>query len=89
MEENINKKDEFDLGKILLHDDKYYEEVINPIMYNYITDLDLFRRNAAIAIGNSEDPSYIPVLEKALKYDNLEIKKIVQWALDKLSFMEK
>ena len=58
---------------------------MRPVMYNYIRDLDIFRRNAAIAIGNSGDRRYIPALEKAMQYENEELRRAVQWALDRLS----
>ncbi|WP_165053200.1 MULTISPECIES: hypothetical protein [unclassified Adlercreutzia] len=41
--------EEFDLEKTLLLDEAYYDEAVRPIMYNYIKDLDIFRRNAAVA----------------------------------------
>ena len=78
-------KEEFDLGKVLLMDEAYYEAVVRPVMYNYIRDLDIFRRNAAIAIGNSGDRRYIPALEKAMQYENEELRRAVRWALDRLS----
>ncbi len=51
---------EFDLEKILLLDDEYYERVVYPIMHNYIRDLDIFRRNAAVALGTRGIPDMFP-----------------------------
>lgn len=75
---------DFDLEKVLHLDAEYYEAVIQPIMYNYITDMNIFRRNAAIALGNSGNPDHIPALETALAYDNTEVQRAVKWALEKL-----
>jgi len=76
---------DFDLEKVLSLDDKYYNDVVYPIMYNYIRDLDLFKRNAAIALGNTNDPSHIPALEKAMKSQNPLVRDAAQWAIEKLN----
>lgn len=76
---------EFDLEKILLLDDEYYERVVYPIMHNYIRDLDIFRRNAAVALGNTRDPRHVPALEKAREStENPEVLKAIDWALEKI-----
>lgn len=76
---------EFDLEKILMLDEDYYNKVVNPIMYNYIKDLDIFRRNAAIALGNTGDASHLPALRDAQSStDNPHILKAVNWAIEKL-----
>lgn len=77
-------KNEFDLEKILLMDGAYYQRVIHPIMYNYIWDIDLFRRNAAIALGNSGDPAHIPALKKALGEGSPMVREAVVWALRRI-----
>ncbi len=41
--------DAFDLERILFLDQDYYESVLRPVMFNYIRDLDLFRRNGLSA----------------------------------------
>ncbi|GAB6192184.1 epoxyqueuosine reductase [Desulfocastanea catecholica] len=90
--EKMSKKDwfleelkkDFDLEKILLLDDAYYEDVIRPIMYNYIQDMDIFRRNAAIALGNTGDPSHIPALKMAMGNKNSLVVDAAQGAIDKL-----
>ena len=74
----------FDIEKVFLMDEKYYKDVIYPIMHNYIKDMDYFRRNAAIAMGNSGDISYIPTLKKALNSKNEQVRDTVQWAIEKL-----
>jgi len=81
-------KKDFDLEKILLLDEEYYEGVVRPIMYNYIRDMDVFRRNAAIALGNTGNPSHIPVLEKAMESKNPVVVGAAQWAIKKLKLQE-
>lgn len=79
----------FDLERLLMlagFDDPYYIEVIQPIMYNYIRDVDVFRRNAAIAMGNSGDPAWIPALERAcVAFAGKPSAKAARWAMEKLS----
>lgn len=76
---------EFDLEKILFLDEAYYEEVVRPIMYNYIKDLDIFRRNAAVALGNTGDPSHLPALRKArAEYIEPHVLAAIDWAINRL-----
>lgn len=77
-------KDDFDLERVLRLDEQYYKDVVYPIMYNYIRDIDLFRRNAAIALGNTGDASHIPALESAMESDNPLVKDAAAWAIGKL-----
>ena len=77
-------KKDFDLEKVLLMDDGYYKDVVHPIMYNYIRDIDLFKRNAAIALGNTNNPSHIPALEKAVQNQNPLVRDASEWAIKKL-----
>lgn len=77
--------DEFDLEKVLLLSDGYYDEVVRPIMYNYIKDLDIFRRNAAIVLGNSGDPTHLGALYQARElFDNEDLLNAIDWAIDRL-----
>lgn len=79
---------EFDLEKILLLDSEYYERVVNPIMYNYIKDMDIFRRNAAIALGNSGDPLHLPALRQArTESENPKVLEAIDWAIAKLHIL--
>lgn len=80
--EELEKK--FDIEKVLLMDEKYYKDVIYPIMHNYIKDINFFRRNAAIAMGNSGNKSYIQMLKKILSNENKQVRDAAQWAIDKL-----
>jgi len=78
-------KSQFDMEKVLLMDEEYYENVIKPMMYNYIRNMDIFRRNAAIALGNSGNSQHISALKKAFAYGNPELDKVLNWAIEKLS----
>lgn len=81
-------KDKVDLERLLFledFDDVYYQVVIKPIMYNYIRDPAVFRRNAAVALGNSGDPSHIQALEKAVeRYRGTPTGDAAQRAIEKL-----
>lgn len=77
---------EFDLERILRLDDEYYERVVHPIMYNYIKDMDIFRRNAAVALGNSGNANHLPALRQAREQTTSpEVLKAIDWAIAKLS----
>ncbi len=77
-------KDKITLEEILFMDEEYYRQHIYPIMYNYITDFRFFRRNAAIAMGNSGKQRYLPYLKKALEIDDEMLHEHVQWAIDRI-----
>lgn len=77
-------KANIDLERILLMDDEYYNKWIYPIMYNYIPDKRYFQRNAAVAIGNTKDPKYIPALQKAMEIDDELIRLHAAWALGQI-----
>lgn len=81
--------EEFDLEKILNLDPEYYDTTVRPIMYNYIKDYDIFRRNAAIALGNTHDPSHVPALRRALDTTDREpVRKAIEWAIERLDRIE-
>lgn len=78
--------EDFDLEKILALDEGYYELAVKPIMYNYIRDLEMFRRNAAVAMGNSGDSAYLPALQRALgNAEDEASREVFSWAIAKLS----
>jgi len=72
------------LPAILNMDDSFFESRIHPIMYNYITKPKLFRRNAAIAIGNSRNSDYLPDLETAMKRPEDMVREYCAWALEQI-----
>jgi epoxyqueuosine reductase len=73
--------DELTLEQLLHLPDGYYERCVQPVMYNYIRDLRLFQRNAAIAMGNSGDDRYIPHLAQELDSPHHLIRSHAAWAL--------
>jgi len=75
---------EFDLRKILLLTDEYYETILRPMMYNYIRHKRYFQRNAAIALGNSGDRSHVPYLAEALQDPEPLVRGYSAWALGRL-----
>lgn len=75
---------EFSLERILFIGDEYYGRVVYPIMHNYIRNLDIFRRNAAIALGNTGDSRYIEALKTACSTGAPMVREAAVWALKKI-----
>jgi epoxyqueuosine reductase len=78
----------FDLRKVLLLTDEYYETALRPVMYNYIRGKKYFQRNAAIALGNSGDRSHVPYLAQALEDPEPLVRGYAAWALGRLGGAE-
>jgi len=78
------KAAEFDLYSLLHMTDEYYARVVHPLMYHYIRDQKFFRRNAAVALGNSGDPAAVPHLVQALDDPEEVVRAHVAWALGRL-----
>ncbi len=76
--------EQFDLRKVLLLTDEYFETVLRPVMYNYIRHKRYFQRNAAIALGNSGDRSHVPYLAQALEDCDALVRGYAAWALGQL-----
>ncbi len=74
----------FDLRKVLLLTDEYYESVLKPVAYNYLRHKKYFQRNAAIALGNSGDRSHVPFLAQALGDPEPLVRGYAAWALGRL-----
>ena len=53
-------------------------------MYNYIHEKKYFQRNAAIAIGNSREPEFIPDLAKAMEDIEGLVRGYAAWALGRI-----
>jgi epoxyqueuosine reductase len=53
-------------------------------MYNYINDKKYFQRNAAIAMGNTGDPDYIPALDRAMEDPEELVREYAAWALGRI-----
>lgn len=75
---------EFDLEKMLFCDDEYYEACIRPVMYNYIRDIDIFRQNAAIAMGNSGSRLHLPALKRAEMTGSPEVRRLAAHAIARI-----
>jgi epoxyqueuosine reductase len=78
------KATEFDLEKMLELSDEFYARVVEPLMYNYIRDRALFRRNAAVALGNTGGAAAVPALTRALGDDSEVVRAHVAWALGQI-----
>ncbi len=75
---------EFDLVSMLGMPGDYYARVVQPLMYNYIKDRNLLRRNAAIALGNVGDPAAVPALVAALSDPAEVVRGHAAWALGRI-----
>ena len=74
----------FSLEDMLFCDDDYYESCLRPVMFNYIRDIDIFRQNAAIAMGNSGDASYLPALRRAADEGSDAVRRFARLAIEQL-----
>lgn len=72
------------LPAILNMTDDFYERRIKPIMYNYIKEKRYFIRNAAIAMGNSGDETYVDDLAAAAVSPDGMIREYATWALGEI-----
>ena len=80
--------EEFDLEKVLLMDNEYYEHFVQPVMYNYITNKWMFQRNAAIALGNTHDIQHLPALYEARNICEDEAQEYIEWAIKQLEALQ-
>ena len=74
----------FSLEQMLFCDEGYYEACIRPVMFNYIRDIDIFRQNAAIAMGNSGNARYLPALRRAMSEGSEQVRRYAQIAVDRI-----
>jgi epoxyqueuosine reductase len=75
---------EFELTKLLNLSDEFYATRVQPLMYNYIREKKYFQRNAAIALGNTGDPTFIPDLNQAMEDSEPLVRGYAAWALGKI-----
>jgi epoxyqueuosine reductase len=80
----IQLAEEFSLPKMLEMPGDFYEKTVYPLMYNYIKDKKYFKRNAAIALGNTGDPDHIPVLDRAMEDPEDLVRGYAAWALGRI-----
>lgn len=74
----------FDLRKVLTMPPGYYETWLEPVMYNYIKEKRFFQRNAAIAMGNSNNLNYVPDLAAAMDDPAATVRSHAAWSLGRL-----
>ena len=85
IDEFLEKKaGEFELTKLLNLTEEYYQKVVRPLTYNYIRDKKYFQRNAAIALGNTGDPAFVPDLAKAMEEPEDLVRAYAAWALGRI-----
>lgn len=75
---------DFDLIKLLELPEEFYRRRVQPLLYNYLRERRYFQRNAAIAMGNSGDPAFIPALAGALKDPEGLVRGYAAWALGRI-----
>ena len=75
---------DFDIPKLLNMTDEFYTRTVYPLMYNYITDQKYFRRNAAIALGNTGDSRFVPDLAGAMTDPEEMVRGCAAWALGRI-----
>ena len=76
--------EDFELTKLLNLTDEFFTKRVRPLMYNYIHKKKYFQRNAAIAIGNTGDPSFIPDLTKAMQDAEGMVRGYAAWGLGRI-----
>ncbi len=75
---------EFTLPRMLEMRDDFYARIIQPLMYNYVKHRKYLRRNAAIALGNTRDPQYVPALTQAMEDPEDVVQGYAAWALGRI-----
>jgi len=65
---------------------EYFDRVVHPIMYTHIQadKKEIFRRNAAIALGNIGDPEAVPALADALDDPSEVVRAHAAWSLGRI-----
>jgi len=79
---------DFKLSRLLNLSDDFYTKRVQPLMYNYIREKKYFQRNAAIALGNSGDPAFVPDLTQAMQDPEELVRGYAAWALGKIGGMQ-
>jgi epoxyqueuosine reductase len=76
--------EDFDLVRLLKLSDEFFAKTVHPLMYNYIGEKRYFRRNAAIAMGNTGDSGFVTALGEAMQEADGMVRSHVAWALGKI-----
>ncbi len=80
--EKISKK--FSLVDMLHMKEDYFEKYVQPVGYNFDLKPRYFQRNAAVALGNTQDPRYLDDLGLELDNDDAMIRSHVAWAIGQI-----
>ena len=75
---------DFELTKLLNLSDEFYTKRVQPLMYNYVREKKYFQRNAAIALGNTGDPAFLPDLALAMQDSEELVRGYAAWALGRI-----
>lgn len=75
---------DFQLSRIVNMDEETYQTRIRPLVYNYFNKRQLLQRNAAIALGNLDDPSTVPDLELSIHNEEEIVRAYSAWALGRI-----
>ncbi len=75
---------DFEMTKLLNLSDEFYTRRVQPLMYNYIRHKKYFQRNAAIALGNMRDTSFISHLAQAMQDPEGLVRGYAAWALGRI-----
>lgn len=75
---------DLELPRILNLSDEFHIKRVQPLMYNYIQEKKYFQRNAAIALGNTGDPQFIPHLAQAMQDPEDLVRGYAAWALGRI-----
>jgi epoxyqueuosine reductase len=76
--------EDFDLIKLLKSSDEFFTNIVQSLMYNYISEKKYFQRNAAIAMGNTEDGSFVPALSQAMEEAEGFVRGYAAWGLGRI-----
>lgn len=75
---------DFEMTKLLNLSDEFYTRRVQPLIYNYIRHKKYFQRNAAIALGNMRDTSFISHLAQAMQDPEGLVRGYAAWALGRI-----
>ena len=80
----VHLAESFSLPALLESNDGFFARVVQPIMYNYLSEKKYFQRNAAIALGNGRDPEHVPALARAMADPEPLVRGHAAWALGRI-----
>lgn|GEM_PF-5676709 len=75
---------DFRLTQIVNMDEETYQKRVRPLVYNYFNKRQLLQRNAAIALGNLNEPSSVNDLELSIQNEAEMVRAYSAWALGQI-----